>query len=209
MESRYGRKIGIWWVYCLSIAACQSKNISQEAVYDLSLSQSGDVIYRLGNGLYSNFFKDFSDKDKRYSHVGIIYRTDMTDTVFVIHAEGDDLSGIGGIKKVTATTFLQDTKDWAIYRLKSDDSIRQRVAEQVLFYFKKKDIAFDMAFDTEDSTAFYCSELIAHCINNACNAKVIMPNTTKNNRPYIAIDDTYLTNKMQLILYKLENTAQY
>ena len=201
MEGRLQKKEIIILFYCLTLFwTCSEKvNPKEHPIYDLSLAQNGDIIYRLGSGFFSDFFKDFSQKDKKFSHVGIIYKTALNDTLFVIHAEADDFSGIGFVKKESASVFLNDVRDWAIYRLKTNDIICKKVSDYA-FQYQKKKIPFDTAFDTQDSSAFYCTELLAHCINNAFNEKIIKANTVHKNNIYIAIDDTYQLDCMVLII---------
>lgn len=201
MESGLQKKEIIILFYCLiPFWACSEKvNPKEQPIYDLSLAQNGDIIYRLGSGLFSDYFKDFSQRDKKFSHVGIIYKTALNDTLFVIHAEADDFSGIGFVKKESASVFLEDVRNWAIYRLKTNEIICQKVSDYA-FQFQEKKIPFDTAFDTQDSSAFYCTELVAHCINNAFNKKIIKANTVHKNSIYIAIDDTYQLDCMALII---------
>ena len=201
MESRLQKREIIILFYCLILFwTCSEKvNPKEHPIYDLSLAQNGDILYRLGSGFFSDFFKDFSQKDKKFSHVGIIYKTALNDTLFVIHAEADDFSGIGFVKKEPVSVFLDDVKNWAIYRLKTNDIICQKVSDYA-FQYQEKKIPFDTAFDTQDSSAFYCTELVAHCVNNAFNEKIINANTVHKNGIYIAIDDTYQMDCMALII---------
>ena len=109
------------------------------------------------------------------------------------------MSSLKGIKKTPVSEFLEDAQDWAVYRLKSDYVTQKNISEQALGYFKKQ-MPFDQAFDAQDSTAFYCAELVAHCINNTLGKEIIKPNTVKKNQSFIAIDDTYLIDTMALVM---------
>ena len=207
MESQYKNGQIIRFLYFLFlVSACTDKVNPKEQIYNVSLAQNGDIIYRLGNGLFSNFFKDFSKRDKKFSHVGIIYKTENNDTTFVIHAEADDFSGIGYVKKEPVAIFLSDAKDWAIYRFNADKGIQKKISEYAFQYHQKK-IPFDTAFEIDDSSAFYCTELVGHCINNALQYKVIKSNTVMKSRAYIATDDTYLIDDMKLIMANSNNVA--
>lgn len=208
MESRLQKREIMALFYCLILFwTCSEKvNPKEPPIYDLSLAQNGDIIYRLGSGLFSDYFKDFSQRDKKFSHVGIIYKTALNDTLFVIHAEADDFSGIGFVKKEPVSFFLDDVRNWAIYRLKTNDIICQKVSDYA-FQYQEKKIPFDTAFDTQDSSAFYCTELVAHCVNNAFQKKVIEPNTVVKNKAYFAIDDTYKIACMESVTSNADISA--
>jgi len=59
--------------------------------------QPGDVILRSGKGFISNVFRQFSVKDKRYSHAGII--DSENGKFYVYHILGGTSSTSGELKK--------------------------------------------------------------------------------------------------------------
>ena len=69
---------------------------------------------------------------------------------------------------------------------------REALAAEML----RRAVPFDLAFDAADSTAFYCTELVLHCVNAAAGRLLIQGCTKINGKPVIAIDDTYLHDAM-------------
>lgn len=210
MESRFKNGKIIRLFYCLIFfSACSEKdNPKDQTMPTVAKIQNGDFIYRLGNGLFSDFIKDMSRFDKRFSHVGIVCKSNLDDSVFVIHAEADDRTGIGLVKKEPLTVFLYNVRDWGVFRLKTDETHQKRIAEYA-FQYQKLQIPFDASFEEKDSSAFYCTELVKHCINNAVNKALIQAKTIRNGKVFIAIDDTYLIDSVQLIEQKSNNHSKY
>ncbi len=161
--------------------------------------QSGDLIYRLGNGLYSTYFRNFSKTDQRFSHVGIAVRMAPDDALYVIHSEADDFTGQGGVRKEQLSDFLKGANDWAVYRLNRQDSLRQDIADRALEYYCRG-VPFDLAFDADDATAFYCTELVLHCVNEALGSTLLRAGTVVQGKRFVAIDDTYLLPDLTPVL---------
>lgn len=201
-------KIALFYIGICFFVNCKKENKSNKIDYDIAQLQHGDIIYRLGNTYYSSYFRDFSKRDRKYSHTGIIVKSSENDSIYVIHAEADDYTGIGEVRKESIAVFLKDAIDWGVYRWHCSGSIKKDFVTWASHYYQLK-VPFDMAFDCRDSSSFYCTELISHCINNAFKKEVIKANTIKNDRPFIALDDTYLIDGVEFIDIKFKNTPRY
>lgn len=162
---------------------------------DVSHLQPGDLIYRFGNGLYSAYFRSISQKDQRFSHVGIVVRVDADGPLSVVHAEADDYTGRGGVRQDRLADFLKEANDWAAYRLNREEAVRRNIADRALGY-QRRNVPFDLTFDAADTTAFYCTELVQHCVNKAVGSPLLQARTQLQGKRFIAIDDTYLLPDM-------------
>jgi Permuted papain-like amidase enzyme, YaeF/YiiX, C92 family len=191
-------KIVLYYICICFFVNCHKENKPNKIVYNTSQLQHGDIIYRLGNTYYSSYFRDFSKRDRKYSHTGIVVKYSENDSIYVIHAEADDHTGIGEVRKESIASFLKDAMDWGVYRWHCSGLIKQDFVTWASHYHQLK-IPFDMAFDCSDSSAFYCTELVAHCINNAFKKEIIRANTIHNSKPFIALDDTYLIDSIEFI----------
>lgn len=167
---------------------------------DTGFIQNGDVIYRYGNGFFSKHFRNFSRKEKIYSHAGVI--NIGNDSVFVIHSEADEFTGIGGVKRDGLNMFLNDASVWAVYRLKYPGPVRNKVADIALIYVRRN-TPFDLKFDYTDDTSVYCTELVALCLNKAVGRTIVKPGSQLKEQLFYSVDDTYLIDEMELI-YKSE-----
>ena len=121
---------------------------------DISIHlKDGDIICRLGDRLWSLYFKDISSNDKRFSHLGIIRIID--NKITVINAEGRAIQGKDFVNEVDLDEFLEIAKAIGIYRLNNyDGKIISSAALEYIGY------PFDWNFNLEDKSKIYCTELL-------------------------------------------------
>lgn len=172
----------------------RERNVSEPLL--LSEVRQGDLICRLGNGFFSNHFKDYSLSEKIYSHVGII---DIErDSLFVIHAEASELTGVGHVKKEPVSIFLEDIKTWGVYRLNASDSICKNIAINARRYYDNK-TPFDLNFDALNDTEVYCTELVALAINKSFGDSIVKPQLSFGGKRMYGVDNVYLLPEIQII----------
>lgn len=161
------------------------------------LLENGDIIYRHGNGIFSGYFVSTSQKEQLYSHAGII--SIKGDSIYVIHSEASEFTGIGGIRKETLQTFLKDISTWGVYRLDTTIIVRDSVA-LVASNYLNKNISFDFDFNSLNDDKIYCTELIALSINKAASRQLIEAKGKLGSKTYFAVDDTYMIPQMKKII---------
>lgn len=186
-----------------SLTSCKkdsSKNQIIEETDTLSVSsihfENGDLIYRHGNGMFSDFFLRTSKKEQLYSHGGIIALCD--DSVYVIHSEASEITGIGGVKKEPINVFLNGISTWAVYRIDTIQEVRDSIFSTAMKY-AKLETPFDLDFDNTSDDRVYCTELLSLSINNGMRREVIKANNAIANIRYYSVDDTYLEPNTKLI----------
>ena len=115
--------------------------------------KDGDIICRLGDRLWSHYFKDISYFDKRFSHLGIVRIND--NKITVVNAEGLAIQGKDFVNEVELDEFLKIAKAIGIYRLNDvDGKVISSAAMEYIGY------PFDWSFDMEDDSKIYCTELL-------------------------------------------------
>ncbi len=184
----------------LLLVSCHSNENSSSSEWDLKEFRNGDIIYRHGNGFFSDYFRKSSNREKLYSHGGII-AIDNNSEVYVIHAEASELTGVGGVRKESLNIFLKDISTWAVYRLDTTQTVRDSIV-YVATQYLNKETPFDLDFDNNSDDKVYCTELIALSINKSTHRNLIKATGSIRNKPYFAIDDTYLTKEMKPIIRK-------
>jgi len=155
--------VGIFAVLCIAIIVIiiQQKrrhSISQNVQYIqedtiLPYLNDGDIICRLGDRVWSMYFKELSPNDKRFSHLGIVRI--RNNTVSVINAEGLTKEKKDFVNEVSLNDFLKCAQKTGIYRLKNIEG--EIVSDTALEYIG---FPFDWQFDMEDNSKLYCSELL-------------------------------------------------
>ena len=115
--------------------------------------QNGDIIMRSGIGLWSELFRKYNERDKRFSHVGIV--VERNGKFFVLHAEADDITIRGDVHFTPVEEFIGASSGVGISRLHTLD--RNFFAEKALEFQGRK---FDWQFNRKESARLYCTELV-------------------------------------------------
>jgi hypothetical protein len=124
-----------------------------DAIEISAFLEDGDIICRLGDRIWSLYFKDISPSDKRFSHLGIIRIRDGNITV--INAEGLAVEGRDSVNEVPLKDFLKIARAVGIYRIK--DINGSVVSDEAIKY---TGLPFDWKFDLTEEDAIYCTELL-------------------------------------------------
>lgn len=191
-------QIYILIIFCSFLIACETKNTSiANEKWDINEFQNGDIIYRCGNGFFSDYFRKSSNREQIYSHCGIISMDNSG--VYVIHSEASELTGVGGVRKETVDEFLKDISTWGLYRVDTIQSIRDSIvsiASQYLY----QNTPFDLDFDNTSDDKVYCTELVALSVNKALQQDIVQATGCIRNKIYYAIDDTYFIERMKPVI---------
>jgi len=127
------------------------QHIQEDAI--IPYLNDGDIIFRLGDRIWSTFFKELSPNDKRFSHLGIVRI--RNNIISVINAEGLADEGKDYVNEVSLKEFLQIAQSVGIYRLKTIEG--EIISDTALEYIG---YPFDWQFNLEDDSKLYCSELL-------------------------------------------------
>lgn len=192
-------KIFFLSLFLLLVGCHANEDTKSDEEWNLKEFQNGDIIYRHGNGFFSDYFKKTSNREQLYSHGGIIAID--SNGVYVIHSEASELTGIGGVRKESLAVFLKDISTWAVYRLDTMQTVRDSIVYNATQYLNRK-TPFDLDFDNTSDNKVYCTELIALSINKASHHDLIKATGSIGSKPYYAIDDTYLIKEMKPIIRK-------
>ncbi len=157
---------------------------------------SGDIVLRMGNGLVSEIAKSFSQREQRFSHVGILVQTKTA--MVVVHSVLEDEKNFNGVVVEKLDSFLKDASDWAVYRIKLPADKRHAIATEALKKATEK-IPFDSEYDLQTKDRLYCTEFVWQTINRVAGKQLIHADTLKLGRRFVSIDDIYLNPSMSLI----------
>jgi hypothetical protein len=139
---------------CVIIKLLQSTPHPTISAHDIAEHlQDGDIICRLGDRLWSTYFKDTSPIDKRFSHLGIARITE--DGITIINAEGRSIEGKDSVNETDLDEFLESAIAVGIYRLQGHDGKALSTAAMDYIGYP-----FDWSFDLQDDTRLYCTELL-------------------------------------------------
>jgi len=155
--------VGVFTVICIAIIFLlirqwRQQSISKNIQYiqeDTVIPhlKDGDIICRLGDRIWSMYFKELSPNDKRFSHLGIIRI--RNNIVSVINAEGLTKEGKDFVNEISLNDFLKCAQKTGIYRLNNIEG--EIISDAALEFIG---LPFDWQFDMEDNSKLYCSELL-------------------------------------------------
>lgn len=176
---------------------------TEPSVVDVSVYglRSGDIVCRQGRGFFSKYFRKYASQEQRYSHIGIVEVE--RDSIFVIHTEASELTGIGFVKREPISEFLKHIAVFGFYRVDCTDSLRKKMIAKGREYYRKK-IPFDMDFDASDDSKLYCTELVAKTLNDAFDSILIKPELQLGKRKFYSLDGIY-QNKVCRELGKVDS----
>jgi hypothetical protein len=154
--------------------------------YPVPSAEAGDLVFRYGNGPWSKYFRDLSQQEKRFSHVGVVVVED--EELAVVHASADDRSGVGHVRLESLASFTAEFDNVAVYRVNCSPEQRLEIAEAASSHVGKP---FDAWFDLSSGDEVYCSELVRNAVNGVLKEEAVTT-TTVNGRVIVTIDNCYL-----------------
>lgn len=137
---------------------------------EFSRINAGDVILRLGYGTVSESIAKILNEEYKVSHCGIIVPCDSCQyKLKVIHSVSSSLSPVDGVQDDCLEIFIKNSQPNSILitRYKDLDSSDVNNLINWANYYLNKGIPFDHSFDLEDSSSFYCNELLLHIFKNS------------------------------------------
>ncbi|MCK0130776.1 hypothetical protein MWU59_04585 [Flavobacteriaceae bacterium F08102] len=127
---------------------------------ELDELNEGDLILRRGYGLLSTLIMKMMNEDYPVTHLGVILKKQHT--FYVVHSLSSSVSDVDGIQMQRLDSFVNNSYPNTIMvsRLKNIHQDQIGKIKQRLAYYLKKKVPFDHYFNAQDTTAFYCSELV-------------------------------------------------
>jgi len=175
------------------ILLCPAENqaLWLKAKPDFSQLKSGDLIFRHGRGFISNALMSLGQREKKYSHAGII--TVENGNVFVYHAIGGEQNISNKLRKDRLDVFCspESVHAFGIYRSDLNKKQIATVIDKADTYFEAG-LEFDTEFDLLSDDKMYCTEFIYKLISVIPGNQNYISLSAVGNKHYIACDDLYL-----------------
>jgi uncharacterized protein YycO len=184
--------LSIWSWSCCAAATAPDINASSQ------LLESGDIVVRMGKGLWSDYFAGISKHEKLYSHSGIIVK--INSALFVAHEDADDLTGQGSARLVTYAEFVADSSRLAIYRVKVSVIKRNDIAQKALSLAVRA-VPFDIKFSLDTTDALYCTEFVWYSILASTGLDIVPNKSLLMGRQYISVEDLYISSYVSRVTH--------
>lgn len=123
--------------------------------------RSGDLIFRKGHSIESHTVT-LTDQNSTYSHVGMLLWTgDRWQVLHAVPNERESKNEEDSVKLEDIGVFFRSDRasQGGIYRIPIDEDDTLKLLQKGLNLYRQQ-LLFDNAFDDQDSSAFYCTELV-------------------------------------------------
>jgi uncharacterized protein YycO len=159
--------------------------------------QDGNLIFVRKPGVWGDISQAFSEKDPRYTHVGMLSYNKGRPTV--IHADGDPMDPRGQVREEPLEVFVQLANAVGIYGFKFNQQQKQQFVLKAREYVKKG-YKFNGQFILGQQDAFYCTELIWYVVKEITFVDIVPNKRIQWQNPYIGLDDLTLNPYLKEIL---------
>jgi len=120
-------------------------------------ARHGDLIFRQGKGVWSPYFAGVNSSTG-FSHVGVVIQA--SDGLYVLHADADDLSQVGGVQQTPLSQFMAESLTVKVKANHMPEPMKQSFVRQLQLMFEQH-LAFDGNFEIHDNGAkVYCTEYL-------------------------------------------------
>jgi len=164
----------------------------------ISILRSGDLVLRRGADVTSYMFSHTNQKNKSYSHCGLVMIENGYP--FVYHSIGGEDNPNGRLRRDSASFFFSPANNLAfgIARFDMPDSTIERL-KQIVREFYNEHRKFDVNFDLKTDDRLYCSEFVYKAVNKACRDTNYIKPVSILGFSYVGIDNLFINPHAKLI----------
>ena len=181
--------------YDLRAANTANKKIVDTAI---SLLRSGYIVLRMGAGADSRMLAQMNQKNRSFSHCGIVMIEDGYP--FVYHSIGGEDNPDERLRRDSAKFFFSPKHNTAIAVVKYDLSDKEvdNLTKTVQAYYAQRP-RFDMKFDLKSDDKLYCAEFVYKAVNKAVNDTAYITTTTAAGYTFVGIDDLFVNPHAHIV----------
>ena len=179
----------------IGAAAAFNKHIIDTA---LSLLQSGDIVLRSGLGPDSYLLSQLNQKDKTFSHCGIVMIENGYP--FVYHSIGGEDNPDERLRRDSAVFFFSPAHNigLGIARYTMNAQQLQRLRTVVRNEYARRP-RFDLKFDLATDDELYCTEFVYKSLCRTMNDKTYITPSHHLGKAYIGVDDLFINPHVRLV----------
>lgn len=190
-----------------SFSVRRENNPANQRSIDSSIRflKDGDLVLRTGADAISVMLRQMNQKDKTYSHCGIVFFENGYP--FVYHSIGGEDNPDERLRRDSASFFFSPVSNerLGIARLPLNKSQVAKLSRIVQRHYLAR-IPFDMDFDMATDDRFYCAEFVCKSIQECIGDSTYFGRSKALDRSYVGIDDLTDRRHAKLIcdvLYRL------
>lgn len=164
----------------------------------IGLLRQGDMVVRSGRDVTSQMFMRFNQKDKTYSHCGIVMIENGYP--FVYHAIGGEDNPDAKLRRDSAAFWFSTVYNTGlgIVRFDLNNTAQDSLKKIVRQYYKERRM-FDMNFDLGSDERLYCAEFVYKALTRAAGDNTYVKPVTFFGYSFIAVDNLYQNEHAKLV----------
>ena len=164
----------------------------------VQLLRTGDLVVRTGNDITSYMLCQMNQKDKTYSHCGLVVIENGQP--YVYHSIGGEANPDARLRRDPARIWFspKDNLGFGIARLDVPDSLHDELAGTVARYHRERRM-FDMDFDLATDDRLYCAEFVQKAMRDATGDSNYFSPTRIMGYTFLGIDDLFLSRHAAMI----------
>ena len=165
--------------------------------------RNGDLVTRTGNDFTSESLRSLNQKNKTYSHCGIV--SIEQDSVFVYHAVGGEFNPDQKLMRESFEEFSEpyNNRGIGLFRFSiSEKEIISMTDTAKMFY--KNGLMFDLDFDLTSNDRMYCAEFVSKTYQKA-SLSLVFSTSHIGKFDFVGVDDIFLhpdCRKIAAVVYK-------
>lgn len=202
-------------VLCIFISCNEQKPVNTEIVQQVTeratnpwnrqmvdsctrLLQNGDVVVRRGHDITSTMLSMLNQREKLYSHCGIVLIEHGYP--FVYHSIGGEDNPDARLRRDSVNFWFSPANNLAFGIVRLDLGKPQRDSlSQVVHGFYKARKKFDLDFDLKSEDSYYCAEMVYKALNRATADSTYIEPLTVFGVTFIGIDNLYLNKHAHMV----------
>lgn len=164
----------------------------------IRMLKSGDLVLRTGSDAISYMLRQMNQKNKTYSHCGIVMIENGYP--FVYHSIGGEDNPDEVLRRDSASFFFSPAHNQrlGIVRLGLPEAAISRLTQEV-YQFYQAQVKFDMDFDMDTDDKLYCAEFVYKAITRATGDSLFFPLTRVRGKDFAGVDNLYENKHARLL----------
>jgi hypothetical protein len=176
----------------------------QKIKYKLSsdeykMIEDGDIILRHGYGFVSDMIVKNLEEELAISHCAIVVKND---SVFnVIHSVSQAVTDLDGVQQQDIRHFIHESKQNSVIvlRYKYLDGQAGDMISQRAYYYLNQKVPFDLSFNIEDTTRYFCTELIWKVMLDVFNVDIFDSKYGLNQKEFLKFDVFFDPERFEVV----------
>jgi hypothetical protein len=180
--------------------AAEARDLYNKCLVDtaVSLLKSGYIVLRTGRGADSYLLAQMNQKDKTYSHCGIVMIEHGYP--FVYHSIGGEDNPDERLRRDSACFFFSPLHNEGLAIVKYDyDENKVNALRQVVGQYYKERPKFDMKFDLKTDDKLYCAEFVYKAVNKAMHDPAYIQTTSVMGCTFVGTDNLFVNAHAHII----------